>query len=331
MLRILHTSDWHLGHTLHDLSRWREHDAFLAWLMDLLGEAEIDALLVTGDIFDSANPPAAASSRWFSFLARLRARYPRLDVVVIGGNHDSAARLDAPRPILESMNIHILGGLPRTAEGQAGPRPDHPAAARCLGRGGRVDRRRSLPPPRRSAARGGDGRGHRGGAAHRRDAGAVWAGHRRPAGAAGSGTGGPADGALPDAGRDPVRAERAQDPGRQPGRPAGGCVPRRRGLRGAGAPAHAAGGGAGHRPLRRRPPAAVDGRGGVRPPGARPAHRGGGGGAPGVAPRPAAGGAPAPPGGGAGADRGRAGAHQDAAGAGRRTWTRSCCRFWRCG
>jgi exonuclease SbcD len=116
-LRVLHTSDWHLGHTLHDLDRWREHDAFLDWLVEVLGEHSIDAMLLTGDVFDSANPSARSTQRWFSFLAGLRRRYPSLDLIVVGGNHDSAARMDAPRPILESMNIHILGGLPRHADG----------------------------------------------------------------------------------------------------------------------------------------------------------------------------------------------------------------------
>ena len=118
MLRILHTSDWHLGHTLHDLDRQHEHDHFLAWLAEILAQERIDSLLFTGDLFDSANPSASSQARWFGFLATIRQRYPSLDIVVIGGNHDSAARLDAPRPILESMNIHIVGGLPRTATGE---------------------------------------------------------------------------------------------------------------------------------------------------------------------------------------------------------------------
>ena len=117
MLRILHTSDWHLGHTLHDLDRQHEHDHFLSWLIDVLGKEQIDSLLITGDLFDSANPSAQSQARWFGFLARIRALYPRLDILVIGGNHDSAARLDAPRPILESMNINIIGGLPRDEDG----------------------------------------------------------------------------------------------------------------------------------------------------------------------------------------------------------------------
>ena len=98
VIRILHTSDWHLGHALHDLPRDYEHGQFLAWLLDALVAHAVDALLITGDVFDAANPPARASAQWFEFLAAARRRCPALDVVVIAGNHDSAARLDAPSP-----------------------------------------------------------------------------------------------------------------------------------------------------------------------------------------------------------------------------------------
>ncbi len=116
-MRLLHTSDWHLGHTLHDLPRELEHARFLAWLLDTLETEAIDALVVTGDIFDTANPPAAAQRAYYEFLAALRARMPALEVVIIGGNHDSAARLDAPRPLLAAQRIHVVGGLPRLAGG----------------------------------------------------------------------------------------------------------------------------------------------------------------------------------------------------------------------
>ncbi len=117
MLRLLHTSDWHLGHTLHELSREAEHQAFLDWLLDGLAEHRVDALLIAGDIFDTANPSAAATACWFRFLARARARFPRLDIVAIAGNHDSAARLDAPSPLLHELGVRIVGALPRLADG----------------------------------------------------------------------------------------------------------------------------------------------------------------------------------------------------------------------
>jgi len=69
--------------------------------------------LIAGDVFDQANPPSTAQRRFYRFLAEARQRRPRLDIVVIGGNHDSAARLDAPRPLLEVAGVSMVGGLPR--------------------------------------------------------------------------------------------------------------------------------------------------------------------------------------------------------------------------
>jgi len=117
VLRLLHTSDWHLGHTLHDLSRKREHAAFLAWLLDRLEEHEVDALLIAGDVFETANPPSHAMTAWYAFLAAAHRRRPGLDVVVIAGNHDSAARLDAAHPLLEGLGIQVVGAVPRTEAG----------------------------------------------------------------------------------------------------------------------------------------------------------------------------------------------------------------------
>lgn len=112
-MRLLHTSDWHLGHTLYDMSREAEHAAFLEWLLDSLEAHEVDALLVAGDIFDTANPSAEAQAAWYHFIARARRRCPGLDVVVIGGNHDSAARLDAPDPLFAALDVRVVGGLPK--------------------------------------------------------------------------------------------------------------------------------------------------------------------------------------------------------------------------
>lgn len=112
-MRILHTSDWHLGHSLHDHDREVEHKAFLAWLLDVLESRHVDAMLVAGDIFDTSNPSASAQGMYYRFLMDLRTRIPDLDVLVVGGNHDSASRLDAPRPILASMRVHVVGGMHR--------------------------------------------------------------------------------------------------------------------------------------------------------------------------------------------------------------------------
>lgn len=113
MLRILHTSDWHLGHEIQDMPREAEHEAFLSFLKGTLVEQEVDALLISGDIFDSANPPVYALRMWYRFLRDARAAMPRLNIVAIGGNHDSAARLEAPLPLLEELGVHMVGNLPR--------------------------------------------------------------------------------------------------------------------------------------------------------------------------------------------------------------------------
>jgi len=113
-LRLLHTADWHLGHTMHGVERDFEHASFVDWLLDTLERERIDAVLVSGDVFDAANPPASATALWYRFLAQAWRRTPRLQVVVVGGNHDSAARLDAPDPLLRALGrLTVIGGLPR--------------------------------------------------------------------------------------------------------------------------------------------------------------------------------------------------------------------------
>ncbi len=114
-MRLLHTSDWHLGHTLRDQPRTLEHARFLGWLLTRLIDPvdPPDALLVAGDVYDSANPPASAQAMFYRFLSAARRLRPQLDIIVTGGNHDSAARLDAPQPLLDALDVHVVGGLPR--------------------------------------------------------------------------------------------------------------------------------------------------------------------------------------------------------------------------
>jgi DNA repair protein SbcD/Mre11 len=110
-MKIFHTSDWHLGHTLHGLSRELEHNAFLAWLLDQLEGEDADALLIAGDVFETANPSVAAQRMFFTFLADARRRLPHLNILVIGGNHDSAGRLDAWAVALAALEVRVVGGL----------------------------------------------------------------------------------------------------------------------------------------------------------------------------------------------------------------------------
>ena len=117
-VRILHTSDWHLGHTLKDVTREHEHAAFLAWLVETCVREAPDAVVITGDVFDSGTPPASAERMWFEWLAAVRRARPAMDVVVIAGNHDSPARLGAASAVLRELGVHVVGGLPRGAGGE---------------------------------------------------------------------------------------------------------------------------------------------------------------------------------------------------------------------
>ena len=111
MLRVLHTADWHLGHSLHSHSRAHEHACFLSWLCDVIVAERIDALIIAGDVFDGANPPTAALAMYYEFLAEVGRRAPGIDVLVVGGNHDSASRLDAPEALLSAIGVTVVGGL----------------------------------------------------------------------------------------------------------------------------------------------------------------------------------------------------------------------------
>ena len=110
-LRLVHSADWHLGQTLHGIDRGPEHDRFLDFLIGILDSECADALVVAGDVFDSASPSAAAQQRYYGFLAELRRALPRVQVVIVGGNHDSPARLDAPAELLRSLGVRVVGGL----------------------------------------------------------------------------------------------------------------------------------------------------------------------------------------------------------------------------
>lgn len=107
-MRILHTADWHLGARLVERDRLAEHAVFIDWLIETLRFEKIDALLVSGDVFDAANPPQDAVALYFDFLKRL-ADLKTVKAVITGGNHDSASHLNAPRELLKRFDVHVFG------------------------------------------------------------------------------------------------------------------------------------------------------------------------------------------------------------------------------
>jgi len=116
-MRLLHTSDWHLGQNLHNFDRSYEHQRFLDWLLDTIVAEQVDALLIAGDIFDNSNPSAASQRQLYRFLQQARARSPQLDIVVVAGNHDSPGRLEAPGPLLEAHGTRVVGHVVRNSDG----------------------------------------------------------------------------------------------------------------------------------------------------------------------------------------------------------------------
>jgi DNA repair protein SbcD/Mre11 len=132
-MKLLHTADWHLGQTLHGVSRRVEHDRFLEWLLGAIAAESADALIIAGDVFDVASPSSEAQQAYYDFLAECRRRFPRLDVVVVGGNHDSPARLDAPADLLGALGITVIGGMPDRLEKMIVPLHDAKGvAAWCI-------------------------------------------------------------------------------------------------------------------------------------------------------------------------------------------------------
>lgn len=106
-MKILHTSDWHIGQKFMGQSREEEHKAFLSWLYKILKEEDIDVLIVSGDVFDTGNPPNYALELYYNFLKQLFS-IPNLYVIITAGNHDSISTLKASKQLLEVMNIHVI-------------------------------------------------------------------------------------------------------------------------------------------------------------------------------------------------------------------------------
>ncbi|HER39914.1 MAG TPA: exonuclease subunit SbcD, partial [Salinimicrobium catena] len=113
-MKILHTADWHIGKKLHKNELSEDFDLFIDWLCDLLEKEQVDLLLVSGDVFDLANPSSEARRQYYRALMKMKQF--NCKIILTGGNHDSPAMLDAPREILRELDVHIIGGLPENRE-----------------------------------------------------------------------------------------------------------------------------------------------------------------------------------------------------------------------
>lgn len=119
-MKLLHTSDWHLGQSFFTKSRKAEHQAFLAWLLEQVTAHEIDAVIVAGDIFDTGTPPSYAREMYNRFIVAISQL--NCTLVVLGGNHDSVSTLNESKQLVACLNTHVVASvvasedLPENAE-----------------------------------------------------------------------------------------------------------------------------------------------------------------------------------------------------------------------
>ena len=105
-MKILHTADWHIGKQLLKVDFSEDMDLFFDWLINCIKDNNINVLLMSGDLFDQANPSQAAMKQYYSFLKQLLPL--QCKVILTGGNHDSPYVINAPKELLEILEIKVV-------------------------------------------------------------------------------------------------------------------------------------------------------------------------------------------------------------------------------
>lgn len=115
-MKILHTSDWHLGQHFFTKSRKTEHEAFIQWLLEMVQTEGIDAIIIAGDVFDTGTPPSYAREIYNRFVVELHAL--NCTLVVLGGNHDSVSVLNESKALLACLNTHVIANTATDLDAQ---------------------------------------------------------------------------------------------------------------------------------------------------------------------------------------------------------------------
>lgn len=120
-MKLLHTSDWHIGQQFFGYSRLDEHRHFLSRLADIVGQEKPDLMVVSGDIFHTSTPSAEAQKVFVEGLLGVCGRNPAMHTIVTAGNHDSAARMEADKALWAGKNVSIVGVFPRDEKSGLAP------------------------------------------------------------------------------------------------------------------------------------------------------------------------------------------------------------------
>lgn len=115
-MKILHTSDWHLGQYFYSKSRANEHQQFLNWLLEQVTQHSVDAIVLAGDIFDTSTPPSYARELYFNFINQLNTLGCQL--IALAGNHDSVAMLNESKQLLAALNTQVITTASSDSEAQ---------------------------------------------------------------------------------------------------------------------------------------------------------------------------------------------------------------------
>lgn len=110
-MKILHTSDWHLGHILYDYDRREDHETMFRQMNEIVAAEKPDAFVLAGDIFDASQPSAEAQTRFVQAMMELHEISPEMQIVAIAGNHDSPSRIEIFSRPWKGYNVTLLGQI----------------------------------------------------------------------------------------------------------------------------------------------------------------------------------------------------------------------------
>lgn len=115
-MKILHTSDWHLGHSLYNYDRSREQLDFLQQLATIVGEEKPDVMVVSGDIYHYSTPSAATQKMYTEGMLNVHKACPEMAMVVTAGNHDSSSKLEIDSSLWQHFGVNVIGNIERDRE-----------------------------------------------------------------------------------------------------------------------------------------------------------------------------------------------------------------------